>query len=291
MTRPAMAFDYHVVDVFTDRAYAGNPLAVVLGAEDGELGTAAMQSIAREFNLSETSFVLPATTSAADYRLRIFTPLAELPFAGHPSVGTAWVMQQLGRIGTGTVVQECGAGLLPLRVGTERIELTGGTPSASGDLSPDVPLAAVGLDAADLVGTPVRAAGCGIDWVFVHVVDDAIARIQVDLQALSAAGHSGVYVFSFDGVRAHARSFAADLGVPEDPATGSAALGLGVHLVATGVLAGDGESEYVVRQGVEMGRPSTLYGTVRAESGRAVQARVAGSTVGVATGRINRPGS
>ncbi len=105
---------YDVVDVFTDRAYAGNPLAVVHGGVG--LSTAQMQLIAGEFNLSETVFPLPPTTPDADYRLRIFTPCLELPFAGHPSVGAAWVLAQDGLIGPGDVVQECGAGLLPVHV-------------------------------------------------------------------------------------------------------------------------------------------------------------------------------
>jgi trans-2,3-dihydro-3-hydroxyanthranilate isomerase len=281
--------EYHVVDVFTDRPYAGNPLAVVFGA-DG-LDTVSMQAIAREFNLSETTFVLPATTPAATYRLRIFTPMAELPFAGHPSVGTAWVMRQLGRIDAGGIVQECEAGLLPLTVADDRVELTGGAPTLSDDLPFEPALAAAGLEADDLAGPAVRAAGCGLEWVYLPVRGPAVTQVCLDLRALSAAGHAGVVVFGFDETsqEAHVRCFAADLGVPEDPATGSAALGLGVFLVGAGLLPGAGESTYVVRQGAEIGRPSTLYGRVRAEDGRAVEAKVAGSVCAVATGRINRP--
>jgi trans-2,3-dihydro-3-hydroxyanthranilate isomerase len=110
--------DYHVVDVFTDRSFAGNGLAVVLGADD--LSTAQCQRIAREFNLSETTFPVAATSADAAYRLRIFTPTGELPFAGHPSVGSAWVMRQLGRVAEGAMVQECGAGLLPLVIDGDR---------------------------------------------------------------------------------------------------------------------------------------------------------------------------
>ena len=101
---------YHVLDVFTDRPFAGNPLAVVLDADD--LSAGQMQAVAREFNLSETTFPLPS--DQADYRVRIFTPGQDLPFAGHPSVGTAWLLARLGRIRTGPVRQECGAGILPV---------------------------------------------------------------------------------------------------------------------------------------------------------------------------------
>ncbi|HEY9418018.1 MAG TPA: PhzF family phenazine biosynthesis isomerase, partial [Pseudonocardia sp.] len=105
---------FDVVDVFADRPFAGNPLAVVHGASG--LRTTQLQALAREFNLSETVFPLPPTQPGADYRARIFTPASELPFAGHPSVGVAWVLGRDGIVGHGDAVQECGAGLLPVTV-------------------------------------------------------------------------------------------------------------------------------------------------------------------------------
>jgi trans-2,3-dihydro-3-hydroxyanthranilate isomerase len=279
--------DYHVVDVFTDQAYAGNPLAVVLGA-DG-LTDRQMQSIAREFNLSETTFVLTPTKPDATYRLRIFTPSVELPFAGHPSVGTAWLLQSIGRIGTGTVVQECGAGLLPIVVDDSGAELTGGAVSQSDRLPPDDLARAVGASDADLAGTPARWCGCGIDFGYVHVHEVALERVVPDPARLATLGNAGVCVFSFDGTRAHSRVFAAGAGVAEDPATGSAALGLGVFLVASGLLPADGTSSLEIAQGLEMGRPSRLSVVVRAEHGRVVEARVSGGVVPVATGRLKPP--
>ena len=278
---------YHVVDVFTDRSYAGNPLAVVLDA-DGLTG-AQMQSMAREFNLSETTFVLSPTSADATYRLRIFTPSVELPFAGHPSVGTAWLLKSIGRFRTGTVVQECGAGLLPIVVGDDGAELTGGSASMSDPLEPDDFVAAVGLTTERWVGTPVRWCGCGIEFGYVHVDDATLAQVVPDMQRLAQLGRAGVCVFAFDGQRAHSRVFAGGAGVAEDPATGSAALGLGVYLVASGLLAGDGESTFTIAQGLEMGRPSQLSVVVRAESGAVVEARVAGGVVPVATGTITVP--
>jgi trans-2,3-dihydro-3-hydroxyanthranilate isomerase len=279
---------YHIVDVFTDRAFAGNPLAVVL---DGDvLSTGQMQTLAREFNLSETTFPVGATDPAADYRLRIFTPAAELPFAGHPSVGTAWLLRSLGRVGTGRVVQECGAGLLPLEIHGDVVTLTGGQPSVSDPLDVEPFCAAVGLLPDDAAGATVRWAGTGLEFAFLQVGTDAVARSSPNLAALAAIGGVGVSVFSWDPEgRVHARVFAAAAGVPEDPATGSAALGLGVHLVAAGLLPGDGESSYVVEQGLEMGRPSRLACVVRAEGGRAVEARVSGTVFPVAAGRIAIP--
>src|SRR3954464_4463471 len=141
---------YEVVDVFTDRAFAGNPLAVVLDADD--LSTSQLQSLAREFNLSETSFPMAPDRTGADYRLRIFTPATELPFAGHPSVGAADVMLRLGRVTAGPVVQSCGAGLLPLDVQAESVTLTGGKATWSEPIDGAGLLAAVGLTAEDLDG-------------------------------------------------------------------------------------------------------------------------------------------
>jgi trans-2,3-dihydro-3-hydroxyanthranilate isomerase len=282
-----VTLDYHVVDVFTDRPFAGNPLAVVLGAD--ELSTEQLQAIALEFNLSETAYPMAATVDGADYRLRIFTPSTELPFAGHPSVGAAWVMRELGRIGDGRVVQECGAGLLPLVLDGPMVALTGGPPVVGEPLDVAPFCAGVGLSAADAVGQPVRWAGAGIEFAFLHVRGDAVARALPDLSALAALGGAGVSVFSYAEGRADARVFAAGAGVPEDPATGSAALGLGNWLVASGLLPADGTSTYVVEQGIEMGRPSRLECTLRADDGAVVDARVSGNVVPIAQGRIAVP--
>jgi trans-2,3-dihydro-3-hydroxyanthranilate isomerase len=279
--------DYRVVDVFTAEAFAGNPLAVVLDAD--HLSTAQMQTIANEFNLSETAFPVQPTADGASYRLRIFTPASELPFAGHPSIGSAWVMRALGRVADGQVVQECGAGLLPLRLDGDRATLTGGAASIGEPVDPDAVLAGVGLGLRDMVGDPVRWAGVGIDFGFLHVRPECVARARPDLTALSAVGDAGVSVFSYvDGV-AHARVFAAGVGVIEDPATGSAAMGLGVWLAAVGRVAAGGTTTYRVEQGAEIGRPSRMECIVRCDAGRAVELSVTGSVVPVAEGRIRVP--
>ena len=287
MTRPDSTLEYHVVDVFTDTPYAGNPLAVVLGADD--LSTRQLQSLAREFNLSETSFPMAATSDEATYRLRIFTPGTELPFAGHPSVGAAWVMRSLDRIADGPIVQECGAGLLPLDVSDKLIALTGGEASVSEPQDSAPFLAAVGLEDRHTVGTPVRWAGMGLEFAFVHVHDKALVDCAPDMSRLASLGNGGVSVFALDGDRVHARVFAGGVGVPEDPATGSAALGVGVFLVTSGLLPRDGQASYVVDQGIEMGRPSRLECTVLAEGGQVTSAKVAGTVVPVASGRIAVP--
>jgi trans-2,3-dihydro-3-hydroxyanthranilate isomerase len=293
MLGPAV-LDYWVVDVFADGAFAGNPLAVVLDA-DG-LSTEQMQSMALEFNLSETTFPVRTSTAGADYLLRIFTPAAELPFAGHPSVGTAWLMHALDRVGGGRVVQECGAGLLPLEVSADGATLTGGQPAVGDPIDPAPLLAAVGLDASDLAAGEPRWAGTGLDWAFLPVTDEAVVRARPDLGRLteiaaSGADRAGVAVLAWKDGHVHARVFVGGLGVAEDPATGSAALGMGAWLVAAGLLAADGDSSYQIEQGLEMGRPSRLACTVTAAGGRAFECRVSGSVVPVAHGQIAVPGA
>lgn len=277
---------YEVVDVFTDRPFSGNPLAVVFDAD--RLSTGQLQAIAGEFNLSETAFPLPGTQPDATYRLRIFTPTAELPFAGHPSVGAAVTAVRRGLAAPGRVVQECGAGLLPLTVsGDGRATLTGGAPTVGPELDPGPLLAAVGLTPSDYAGPAVRPAGCGLEFPFLPVRPDAVPAATVP----ATREHPQVSVFSWEPATrtAHARVFVPGLGVPEDPATGSAALGLGVWLVACGLLPGEGESSYTVRQGAELGRPSRLEGTVWAAGGAVVSATVTGQVVPVARGEIAVP--
>ena len=281
---------YEIVDVFTDRPYAGNPLAVVFGA-DGLAGDQ-MQTLAREFNLSETVFVLPSPAGAT-YRARIFTPEAELPFAGHPSVGAAVTAVRRGLAQPGEVVQECGAGLLPITVTTDAATLTGGRPSLGAPLPVADLLELVGLAAEDFAGGPAgpAVAGCGLEFVILPVRREALARAWADPVRARALGVTGVSVFAWeqDARTAYARVFCPGVSVPEDPATGSAALGLGVWLVGCGWLPGEGTTAYTVHQGIEMHRPSRLECTVTASAGAVAVATVAGHVVPVARGEIAVP--
>ncbi|HZN18601.1 MAG TPA: PhzF family phenazine biosynthesis protein [Micromonosporaceae bacterium] len=280
---------YEVVDVFTDRPFTGNPLAVVFGA-DGLAGEQ-MQALAREFHLSETVFLLPPT-GAATYRARIFTPEEELPFAGHPSVGAAVTGLRRGLFAAGEVVQECGAGLLPVHVSAEgRARLTGGKPTAGEELDPAPLLEVVGLSTTDFAGPPPRAASCGLEFHYLPVRPDAVPRAAGDPTAARRHGIAMLSVFAWDPATATARTrvFCPGVGVPEDPATGSAALGFGVWLVASGLLPGEGESAYTVRQGVELHRPSTLDCMVAARGGAAVSTTVTGQVVPIARGEITVP--
>ena len=289
--QPESGLEYEVVDVFTDRPFAGNPLAVVLGADD--LDTAALQAIADEFALSETAFPMAPDVDGADYRLRIFTPAMELPFAGHPSVGAADVLRRRGRVRTGPVVQSCGAGLLGLEVGEGEVTLTGGPPSYGPVLDPAPLLAAVGVGPDDLAGQ-ARTASCGLGFAYLPVRAPALARLEVGVAALRRALRAegpvgGLSVVAWDGRAARCRVLAVEAGVAEDPATGSAALGLGAWLVGCGLVPPDATTAYDVVQGVEMGRPSLLSCTITAAAGAPVASTVRGRVVPVASGRIRRP--
>ena len=283
--------DYEIVDVFAPRAFAGNPLAVVFGAD--ELSTEQCQALAFEFHLSETSFVCAPTEPGADYKVRIFTPFAELPFAGHPSVGAAHTLVRTGRLAPGPVRQECGVGVLDLVVDDDGAQLTGGTPTITHARGRTHALAAaMRLDPSAATDVPAHVAGCGLPFTYLAVRPGAVDHAMPDHSVLDGLGvGEGISVLSWDPATstAYARVFAGDLRWGEDPATGSAALGTGVWLVETGLLPGEGTSSYVVRQGEKLGRPSVLTCTVTAAGGRAVSATVRGAVVPVASGRIRVP--
>ncbi len=285
--------DYDVVDVFAPRPYAGNPLAVVHGS-DG-LDTEQLQAIANEFNLSETAFPVPLDDSS--YRVRIFTPSAELPFAGHPTLGTAWVLHSRGDVGPGPLVQHCGAGPIEVEVGSGGAELRAPARSVSPPLDPRQTLDAVGLGTGNGVGD-VRVASCGLGWAFLPVPPEVLARARVlppdwspVYECDDPVGGICVYATRRGGevVQVSSRVFCPEVGVPEDPATGSAAAAFGLVLVAEGVAAADGETAYRIEQGGHLGRPSVLDGRVVARGGVAVEARVRGAVVPVAAGSLRVP--
>ncbi len=291
-----MRLSYDVVDVFTDRPFAGNQLAVVHGG-DGLSGDQCL-ALAREFNLSETTFPVPL--GEAEYSARIFTPGAEIPFAGHPTLGTAWVLRAKGLLGDGEVTQVCGAGRIGVRFETDRVELAAAPRDLHGpldDAETDELLEDLGLMAADLVG-PVWVAGCGLTFAHVPVREDAVARAVVPRRPLAHYARQVAHRDPFEGINVYAagggtpvdvrsRVFVPGLSVPEDPATGSAAAGLGLALVASGRLPEGGR--YEITQGVEMGRPSRLSGRVEASAGTASMTHVAGQVQPVASGTIVVP--
>jgi len=288
---------YVVLDVFAERPFAGNPLAVVMDAE-GLTGEQMLQ-ITREFNLSETAFPLRPTeaerAAGADYVLRIFTPGSEVPFAGHPSVGTAWWLARTGQIPLGQVGQQCGVGLLPVEVSASGAALTAGPATVTESINPGRALVAVGLNSSDLADADVRIASTGLEYVVLLVHPDALARCRPSMTVLRAEftypqAATGIYVVAWNPEQRHAnaRMFTGDLGQAEDAATGSAALALGALLVARGEFA-DGRHEITIDQGVEMGRPSKLTVTCDVASGALERLQVSGSVVTIAEGSVAVP--
>jgi trans-2,3-dihydro-3-hydroxyanthranilate isomerase len=274
-------FRYVVCDVFTDEPLAGNQLAVFTDARD--IPEAQLQRLAKELNLSETTFVYPPK-SDGHVRMRIFTPVAELPFAGHPTLGTAFVLAaplQLGEIrietGKGTVavtLEREGARIVFGRMGQP-------LPSVTPFERADELLAALGVESQ----LPVELYDNGVPHVLVACgSEDEVAALAPDLQRVEALGAYGINCFAGAGGHWKTRMFAPGLGVAEDPATGSAAGPLAYHLVRHGRIGFGDEIEIV--QGVEIGRPSTLYARVDGTADALERIEVGGSAVVVARGEF-----
>lgn len=301
-------YNYATADVFTDRIFGGNQLAVLPDARG--LDDRRMQSIAREFNFSETVFVFPPENPANTRRLRIFTPGSELPFAGHPTVGTAHVLAELGEIALAgdetRIVFEEGVGPVPVLIRSRggRPEFAQLSVAKLPEVGPPPPsrtaLAEIlSLDTNDLLGGPSspQAVSCGVPYLFVPLRNrDAVARARVRLerweQVLKSYWAPEIMVFSRDpereGSNVRARMFAPAFGIPEDPATGSACAALAGYLGAREG-ASDGTVRWVVEQGFEMGRPSILDVEADKVGGAVTAVRVGGATVMVARGQIEVP--
>ncbi len=290
------------LDVFTNRRFAGNPLAVVLDAED--LDPAAMQRIAREFSHPETVFVLPPADPAHRARLRIFTPAAELPFAGHPTVGTAVLLARLdGWSGPRDVVVEEGIGAVRCRAGMTDRDCGNGSfalprlPAEVGP-GPDPAAAAAALSLAPAeIGLdglrPARwSAGLAQNFVPIRSLA-AIARARPDPasfeETFAIGGLAVAYLYcgeaSEPGRDFHARMFAPGIGVPEDPATGSAAAAF-AGLWAAQAPRPDGTHLLRIEQGCEMGRPSLIEITASTAGGKLAAASIGGAAVVVTEGTI-----
>ena len=272
--------NYVVADVFTDVPLQGNPVAVF---EDGEgLSAELMQRTARELNLSETVFVLPGGNDA-NAHIRIFTPALEMPFAGHPVLGTAFVLGK--RLGLHSVHLKTGAGVVTLALTRAEGRIV------YGEMAQPVPtwtaydraaelLAAVGVQRSLL---PVEVYDNGPRHAFVRLPDEAsVVALAPDIGALGRLGAVGVSCFAADGARVKSRMFGPGLGVAEDPATGSAAGPLAVHLARHGVV-GFGE-RVEISQGAEIGRPSTLYAEAQGSPDQIDRVLVGGAAVVVARG-------
>jgi trans-2,3-dihydro-3-hydroxyanthranilate isomerase len=290
-----MRLEFETCDVFTDTRFGGNPLAVVFDAV--QCVGVAMQRIAREFNLSETVFVLRPDAAGADARIRIFTPGLEMPFAGHPNVGTA-VLLARRRGGTGDSVvldQPAGRVVATLaRAGDTVIgaDIVAPMPFTTGaDITAAAAAACVGLpaDAIVIASHSPRVGGCGVAKLLVEVTDlAALAAAAPDLAAFRAhippLNVTGIHLYTrLQPDRVRARMFGPLAGVMEDPATGSANVALGGLLL---VLAGTEMLAFDVEQGIEMGRPSLLHVAAWRDAEGAIRVRVGGGVVAVSTGAM-----
>jgi trans-2,3-dihydro-3-hydroxyanthranilate isomerase len=276
-------FRYVVADVFTNTPLEGNGLAVFTDAR--ELPEEQLQPLARELNLSETVFVLPAE-AGGHARIRIFTPAAELQFAGHPTLGTAFVLAaplQLEEIRL-----ETGAGVVPVRLERDGLRIVFGwmsqpLPTVSPVEDDAEVLAALGVERSEL---PVEVYDNGIQNMYVALAsEEEVAALDPDMGRLARIEATlGVSCFAGSGARWKTRMFAPKNGVPEDPATGSAAGPLALHLARHGRIAfGD---EIQISQGAEIGRPSTLHARVEGSADQVERVEVGGSAVVVARGEF-----
>jgi trans-2,3-dihydro-3-hydroxyanthranilate isomerase len=295
---------YVTLDVFTAQRFGGNPLAVIPDARG--LDSAAMQKIAREFNYSETTFVLPPADPANTAEVRIFTPRAELPFAGHPNVGTGYVVARMGSLfgrAVGEVLRfEEKAGLVAVRIRREAGAVVGAELTAPVGLTRGATLdaasaaACLGLDAADIVTVShqPQVASVGLPFLCVELRDraalaKAAPRPELFATVLPPVGTDAIMLYVHDQARGpgalRARMFSPLHGVPEDPATGSAGAALSAMLADLDP-ARDAERRYAIIQGEEMGRPSLLEATVLKRNGTVTETRIGGACAPVMRGML-----
>lgn len=303
-----MARHFHTLDVFTEQPFEGNPLAVVLDSQG--LDSDAMLRIAREFNLSETVFVMPPVDPVNSARIRIFTPGGELPFAGHPTVGTAILLAEIragAHLANGVVIA------LEEQIGLVRVEVRKHSPERAARAVFDLPrlsenldltfdpalvAAALGLDPLDLGfgAHGISAWSAGVPFVMVPVKGlEAIGRARVaDMvlwkQAFGVTGKGAAFVYTRETVdpsrHVHARMFHPLGGIPEDPATGGAVAAFS-GLAATVELPEDGRHQLVIEQGFEMGRPSLIALDLDIRAGRLVSAAIGGSALRMSEGKLH----
>lgn len=301
-----MYYRFYTVDVFTTKRFGGNQLAIFPHAEG--LDTHSMRMVAREFNISETVFVFPPQDPNNTRRLRIFTPSTELPFAGHPTIGTAFTLAATHEIplsGESTMIQfEEEVGIVPVKIIAKDdkpvfAQLVAAILPEFGPPPPDVNMLAsmLSIDANDIMseGFEPQAVSCGLPCLFIPLKDRNIlnrAHLNRELWQEHLADYWAphLYLFTFDVERPEsnirARMFAPGMGINEDPATGAGATALGGYLGSRD-LQTDGTLQWVIEQGIEMGRPSKLEVETDKENGQITAIRVGGSCVMVSEGFIN----
>ncbi len=299
---------YRLVDVFTDQPFGGNPLAVVL---DGRgLSTETMQAIAKEFNLSETTFVLPPQDPAHHFQLRIFTPAVELPLAGHPTVGTAFVLAreqliQLTEPET-TIIFEEGVGPISVTLvhrenQLQSIQMRQPLPTIGGTFTKNIEISGMlSLEIDDLASSlPMEVVSCGVPFLFVPI--KSLAAIQAihfrrDIWERMLADLESPHIFTFtqetiqSTSTVHSRMFAPAMGISEDPATGAASGPLGCYLVLHGLANSTNQTEHFIsEQGFEMGRPSLIQITIEHVEKNITGVYVGGQCHFMGQGRLELP--
>jgi trans-2,3-dihydro-3-hydroxyanthranilate isomerase len=278
----AGTYRFVVVDVFTDTPLTGNQLAVFTDAR--ELAEGLLQPLAKEIGFAETVFVYPPA-EGGHARIRIFTPATELPFAGHPTLGTAFVLA--GPLQLVEISLETGVGVIPVSLEREGARITFGrmtqrVPTVEPLAQPERLLAALGVEESRL---PIEVYDNGVQYAYVGLAsEDDVAAVEPDMAALKRVGVFGVSPFAGAGSRWKTRMFAPADGIPEDPATGSAAGPLACHLARHGLI--DFGEEIEISQGDEIGRPSTLYARVDGSPESIERVDVGGSAVTVARGEF-----
>jgi trans-2,3-dihydro-3-hydroxyanthranilate isomerase len=298
-------YSYYHYDVFTSRAFEGNQLAIFPDARG--MSAELMQTLAREMNFSESTFLLPAETPGTDIRMRIFTPGGELPMAGHPTIGTTFALADSGLIQSVTrrFVFGLGVGPTPVELSWrgQRLDfawMDQRTPVFRAPASPTSGiLTAIGLNRDALAeGLPIEEISCGVPFIYVPLASrQAVDAAEPDLAALRAlrsafeGGHNAVFMFAVEpagsDVTVYSRMFAPGLGVPEDAATGGASGPLGCYLVAHELVPTSGWLDMVSLQGVKMLRPSRIHMRITARAPQAVtRVQVGGQAVKVGTGTI-----
>jgi trans-2,3-dihydro-3-hydroxyanthranilate isomerase len=300
-------YRYLHLDVFTDRPFEGNQLAVF--PEPRGLTTEQMQTIAREMNFSESTFVFPAEAPSTDVRMRIFTPGSELPMAGHPTIGTTFALASEGTIARGRSEFVFGLGVGPIPVSLEWGEggldfawMTHLLPTFGTQIADRIALAgAIGVRPDDLVdGSPAQVVSCGLPFLFVPITSRAaVDSVAIDRKALTAcyrnAGLEGLGVFLFTAEKAessatnetvYSRMLAPEFGISEDPATGSASGPLGCYLLHHRWVTAEAARTLLSLQGVAMGRPSRIHISIDSTAGIIARVRVGGRSVLVGRGEL-----
>lgn len=297
--RVPMPYDFVQVDAFTSKPLYGNPAAVVFDADD--LTAETMQKIAREMNLSETVFILKPTSAAADYRVRIFTPMSELPFAGHPTVAAAHsvLARYPEKKDAKLLRQECGIGIVPVEVvpapGGPLLRMTQGVPQyRNAGLTRESVAKMLGCDESDLAKTPFEVVSTGVPWLIVELsrfaaistLDPDQGLIARECKALHAAGLT-VFVERGEAgpVRIRVRTFAPGEGVAEDPVCGSGN-GSVTAFLARHKHAGEAGGSYVAEQGMEIGRDGEVYASWQ-RSGDELKVHIGGQAAVAASGRLH----